>query len=361
MTTSMYIHIPFCSHICSYCDFCKRFYNEEECSNYLDSLSCEIKDNYKGETLKTLYIGGGTPSSLSIDNLEKLFNILKDIKLDKEYEFTIEVNPENIDEDKLKLFKDNRVNRISMGIESTNDEFLQYLNRKHDFKMVKDKINLIKKYFININVDLIYAIPNETIDDLKNDLDNIISLDINHVSTYSLIINENTELGINKTNYIDSELDREMYDYICNYLKENGFNHYEISNFAKPNYESRHNLVYWHNEHYYGFGLGASGYINNTRYDNTKSLINYNKGNYILNKEELSTKDIISYQLILGFRLVNGINKKDFYNKYQVNLIDMYNIKDLISKGFLIEKDDNIFIKYDILYVENKILENFVE
>ncbi len=360
MTTSMYIHIPFCSHICSYCDFCKRFYNEKECSNYLDSLSKEIKDNYKGEKIKTIYIGGGTPSSLSINNLTKLFNILKDIELDNDYEFTIEVNPENIDEEKLKLFKSNRVNRISIGIESTNDVFLKYLNRKHDFKMVKDIINLIKQYFININVDLIYAIPNETINDLKNDLDNIIDLDINHVSTYSLIINENTVLGINKTNYIDNDLDREMYDYICNYLKEHHFNHYEISNFSKNGYESRHNLVYWHNENYYGFGLGASGYINNIRYDNTKSLSSYLKGNYLLNREELNKEDIMSYHLILGFRLIKGINKKVFYNKYNVELIDMYNIKDLINKGYLIDDGENIKIKYDMIYVENKILENFI-
>ena len=360
MTTSMYIHIPFCSHICSYCDFCKRFYNEKECSNYLDSLSKEIKDNYKGEKIKTIYIGGGTPSSLSINNLTKLFNILKDIELDNDYEFTIEVNPENIDDEKLQLFKSNRVNRISIGIESTNDVFLKYLNRKHDFKMVKDIINLIKQYFDNINVDLIYAIPNETIDDLKNDLDNIIDLDINHVSTYSLIINENTVLGINKTNYIDNDLDREMYDYICNYLKDNGFNHYEISNFSKSNYESKHNLVYWHNKEYYGFGLGASGYINKIRYDNTKSLTNYNKGEYRLNTESLSLEDIISYELILGFRLINGINKKEFYDKYKVNLIDMYNIKEFINKGYLIETSENIFIKYDMIYVENSILENFI-
>ena len=356
----MYIHIPFCSHICSYCDFCKRFYNEEECSNYLDALSKEINDNYKGEDLKTLYIGGGTPSSLSINNLNKIFKILSDIKLSDDYEFTIEVNPENIDEEQLKLFKDNRVNRISMGIESTNDNLLKYLNRKHDFNMVKDKVNLIKKYFNNINVDLIYAIPNETMEELKNDLDNIMKLDINHISTYSLIINDNTELGINKTNYINSDLDREMYDYICVYLKKHGFNHYEISNFSKSNYESKHNLVYWHNEHYYGFGLGASGYINNIRYDNTKSLSNYIKGNYILNNESLDKESIMSYHLILGFRLINGINKKDFYDKYNTHLIDMYNIRDLINKGYLIDDGDNIKIKYDMIYVENKILENFI-
>jgi oxygen-independent coproporphyrinogen-3 oxidase len=186
------------------------------------------------------------------------------------------------------------------------------------------------------------------------------SLDIKHISTYSLIINDNTELGINKTHNIDEDLDRDMYDYICNYLKEHNFNHYEISNFSKDGYESRHNLVYWHNLNYYGFGLGASGYINNIRYDNTKSLTNYIKGNYLLNKEELNKEDIMSYHLILGFRLVNGINKKDFYNKYHINIIDVFNVKELIEKGYLIDNGDYIYIKYDMLYIENTILENFI-
>ena len=357
MITSTYIHIPFCEHICTYCDFCKQIYNENLASKYLDSLEYEIKDNYQGEILKTLYIGGGTPSSLSINNLKKLMNIVNIFKLDKDYEFTFEVNPENIDREKLLLLKENGVNRISMGIESTNKKFLNYLGRHHDFNMVKDKVALIKKIgFNNINVDLIYALPSETINDLKIDLDNLINLNVNHISTYSLEIHDNTILGIKKVKNINEDLDREMYDYICNYLKKNGFNHYEISNFAKNNYESCHNLTYWHNNKYYGFGLGASGYIDNIRYTNTRSMIEYLNNNRVIYKEELSIQDTITYELILGLRLINGINKDLFKKKYNKDLKDIKNIKELIAKGYLLEDSRNIKINNHYLYIENSIL-----
>lgn len=361
MITSAYIHIPFCEHICSYCDFCKMFYNEELVNKYLDSLELEIKDNYKNELLKTLYIGGGTPSSLSINNLKKLMKIIKIFKLDDNYEFTIEVNPENIDEEKLLLFKENGINRISIGIESTNNKFLNYLGRCYDFNIVKDKIKLIKKIGIeNINVDLIYALNNETIKDLKKDLDNILSLDIKHISTYSLEIHNNTVLGIKNEKSINDELDREMYDFICDYLSKKEFNHYEISNFSKKGYESRHNLVYWSNKYYYGFGLGASGYINNIRYTNTRSIRDYLNNQRIIYKEELNDEDIITYELILGFRLINGINKNDFEEKYHKKLISQRNIEDLINKKLLINDLENIKINKDYLYIENSILEKLI-
>lgn len=357
----MYIHIPFCNHICTYCDFCKRYYDEKFVSKYLDSLSLEIDQKYQKEKLKTLYIGGGTPSSLSINDLEKLSNIIKKINLDENYEFTIEVNPENINEEKLLIMKKMGVNRISMGVESTSDKFLKYLGRCHNYLEVQEKIKLMKKIgFNNINVDLIYAIPNETIIDLKNDLDNILKLDINHISTYSLMINDNTVLGIQKVKNISEDLDSEMYYYISSYLQEKGFTHYEISNFSKDDHHSHHNLVYWKNEEYYGIGLGASGYFNNIRYDNTKSMNNYLKGKYLLNKEELSKNDIVSYELILGFRLINGINKKEFYKKYNMELIEQYNIKELIEKGYLIDDGENIKISYNNIYIENSILVNFI-
>lgn len=361
MTKSVYIHIPFCEYICNYCSFCKQYYNKDVVSRYLESLEKEINTLYKGEKLETIYIGGGTPSCLDLDDLNKLFKIIKRFKLEKKYEFTMEVNPENIDLDKLILMKNNNVNRISIGIESTNNDILKYLNRKYDYEMILEKIKLIKKVgFENINVDLMYAIKNETFNDLEKDIDNLIKLDINHISTYSLMIEPNTVFSINKEKNIDEELDYLMYQKICNKLKENGFIHYEVSNFSKVGFESRHNLVYWHNKEYYGFGLGASGYINKVRYDNTKSMNNYLKGNYILNKEYLSDKDIISYELILGFRLINGINKKDFYNKYKKELIEMYNIKELIKNNDLIDDGENIFINYDKIYIENSILINFV-
>ena len=164
MTSSIYIHIPFCRSICSYCDFCKLFYNEKFVDNYLEALYDEVKQNYKGELIKTLYIGGGTPSALSIDELKRLFEIIKIFKLDSNYEFTIEVNVLDINDEMLKLFVDNKVNRLSIGVESVNDKYLKFLNRRHSKKDVIDKINIVKKYFNNFSIDLMYAFPEQKID-----------------------------------------------------------------------------------------------------------------------------------------------------------------------------------------------------
>ena len=358
---SVYIHIPFCNNICSYCDFAKVYYHDDIASKYLDALLKEVENNYRGEDINTIYIGGGSPSSLSIDNLKKLLNIIKLFNTSSKLEFTIELNPDDITKEKLYLYKTMGVNRISIGVESTNDKFLKYLHRKHNFKMVQEKIKLIKTVgFSNISVDLIYGMFGETIRDLDNDLKKILSLDINHISTYSLEIYDNTILGINNDKKVSDDLDREMYEYIVNYLENNGFNHYEISNFAKNRTYSKHNLVYWNNDHYYGFGAGASGYLDNIRYQNTRSIKNYLCGKRIVEKEVLSINDTISYALILGFRKVSGINKKDFYNKYHTDIIELYNIKDLINKGLLIDDGINIKINKKFLYVENSILENFI-
>lgn len=358
---SVYIHIPFCSHICTYCAFTKYYYNEKIISKYLDALEKEIITRYKDEEIKTIYIGGGTPSSLNLNELKKLFQIIKRFKLTDDIEFTMEVNPENIDEEKLLFFKENKVNRISMGVESTISKYLNYLGRNHDFKMVKDKILLMKKIgFTNINVDLIYAIPTETLSELKYDLNNILSLNVSHISTYSLMIEPHTILGINKEKVIDEEIDYNMYKLICNTLRQNGYNHYEISNFCKEGYESRHNLVYWNNENYYGFGISAAGFINNIRYTNTTSLRDYLNELYRKEKEDLSKKDLISYELILGFRKIKGINKKKFYDKYHLNIVDLYNIKELIKQKDLIDDGVNIYINYDKIYIENSILINFI-
>ena len=258
---SCYIHIPFCNKICSYCDFAKVNYNKLYIDAYLDSLSHEIDLYYKSEILDTLYIGGGTPSGLEIDELNKLFKILKKIKLNKTYEFTFECNIESLTEEKLKLLYNNGVNRLSIGIQTLNLKFLKFLNRNHNKESVLNIINLANTIgFNNINVDLIYAIPGETISDLEEDLKFLTSLPITHISTYSLMIEPHTKLYIDNIKNIDQDLDYKMYKFICNYLKNKGFNHYEISNFSKK-HNSKHNLTYWNNEFYYGFGLSSSGFI----------------------------------------------------------------------------------------------------
>ena len=213
MTKSVYIHIPFCDNICSYCDFCKLYTNNKFIDKYLNSLENEIENKYKKETIKTLYIGGGTPSSLNIEQLNKLFKILKKIKKSKNCEFTFECNIENITKQKLEILLKNNVNRISVGIQTFNEKYLEFLNRKYDEKEIIKKISLIKNVgFKNINVDLIYAIPGQTKEELEEDIDKFLNLQVNHISTYSLIIEPNTKIYIDKVKNIDEDLDYEMYN-----------------------------------------------------------------------------------------------------------------------------------------------------
>lgn len=359
MTHSVYIHIPFCDSICSYCDFCKMYYNSKLVDDYLQALEKEIKDRYQGEIIKTIYIGGGTPSSLSIDMLNKLFKILSVFNTN-DLEYTIECNIENITEDKIKIFKENGVNRISIGLQTLNQKYLKFLNRHHNKEIVLSKINMIKKYFSNINIDLIYAIPNQTIDELNEDLDFVLNLDVTHISTYSLIIEEHTKLYIDGMSNIDEELDLKMYQYICNKLNNMEFKHYEISNFSKNGFESKHNLTYWNNEHYYGFGLGASGYINDTRYDNTRSINQYLRGKYVLNQHYLDDSETMENEFILGLRKLKGINKKLFYQKYNVNINSLDSVKNLLKSNKLLDDGKYIFINPKYLYISNEILIDFI-
>ena len=358
MVKSAYIHIPFCNTICSYCDFCKFLKNNEWVDKYLISLESEIKTLYKGEILNTLYIGGGTPSCLEKQELTKLFDILKVFKLNKTYEFTFECNIENITEELLIYLKNNRVNRISIGVETFNDKYLKFLNRHHTKDSAINTIELVKKYFDNINVDLIYAIPKETLKELESDIDILISLDIPHISTYSLIIEEHTKLYMDKTKYIDEDIDSDMYNLIINKLKD--FNHYEVSNFSKPGYESRHNLTYWDNNEYYGFGCGASGYIDSVRYDNTRSLTDYFKGKYLLDSNKLSKEEKISNEFILGLRKMSGINKSTFKSKYNIDIKSIDTVNKLLKENKLIEDENNIFINPKYIYTSNYILEEFI-
>lgn len=357
----VYIHIPFCNSICSYCDFSKIFYKEKVVDNYLDSLESEIKNTYQQDKVDTIYIGGGTPSCLSIKQLNKLFNIINNnINLKNIKEYTIECNIESINEEKLILFKNNKVSRLSIGVESFNKEILKYLNRNTSVDYIQT-INMCKKYFDNINIDLLYAVPNMSLDIVKNDLETFLSLNLKHLSYYSLILESHTKLYIDNTKYIDEDLEYEMYKYISNTLEKNNYTHYETSNYSIDGYQSKHNLKYWNNEEYYGFGLGASGYINNIRYTNTRSITNYL--NNMLNKEQETITEEINMQneMILGLRKLEGVNKETFYKKYKKNIEDVFKIDDLIKDNKLIDQGRYIKINKDYLYLSNDILIRFID
>lgn len=357
---SIYIHIPFCNSICTYCDFCKIFYNKKYINDYLNNLEQEIKVRYKSEIVNTIFIGGGTPSSLDDEELIRLMNIIEIFKLNDNYEFTVECNIESITENKLKIMKKYGVNRISIGVESFDNSIIKLLGRNHTKKDVYNKMEIVKRYFSNINIDLIYAAYDD-INILKSDIDCFLKLDIPHISTYSLIIEDNTVLKINGMKNIDEDIDYEMYKYIEDTLEKNDYIHYEISNYAKNGYQSKHNLVYWNNEEYYGFGLSSTSYINNERITNTKNLRKYLNGEY-LDTSVYEDKDIrMENEIMLGLRKLDGINLDRFKDKFNVSLEDIYNIDNLVRNGYLIRDNNCIKIDKKYMYISNEIIVRILE
>ena len=356
----VYIHIPFCNNICKYCDFPKMLYDKKYINKYLDALSKEIDERYKNEEVLSIFIGGGTPTSLDIKELKKLLDITNKFKRDKKIEFTIESNIESLDEEKIKLLKSYGVNRISLGVQSFDNDTLIELNRKHTKEQVFEVVNKIKENEIeNISIDYIYGIDEE-MDKIKRDMEIFLKLDIPHISCYSLIIEDNTVFGINNRRYIDEDIEFAMYEYISKFLKINGYNHYEVSNYSKNGYESIHNLNYWDNGSYYGFGLGSVSYINYNRVSNTKNLSKYINGDYIdsIIYEDETTR--ISNGIILGLRKLNGIDIEKFNEKYSTNILKLYNIEELIKEKKLIIENGYLRISSEYFYMANDILVNFV-
>ena len=333
------------------------YYNDKFFNTYYEKLLEEVKiyNKYLNNTFKTIYIGGGSPSSIGIDNLEKILKVL-DLQKEDDYEYTVELMPLDITEELLKLLKKYAVNRISIGVETVSKKYQKLFNRIIDKDVLTIKINLAKKYFNNINLDLMYAFKNQTIKEVEDDLNYILSFDIEHISTYSLILESNTYLKYINYQEIDDSLSSQMYFYIKNRLESIGYKHYEISNYAK-NKVSKHNLVYWNNEEYLGLGLSSSGYIDSIRYTNTRNL-----DKYPLNKQEekLSLKDKTTYFMILGLRKIEGIDIKEFNKLFNKDIYEVYDIKYLLEKKYLLLKEDKLYINPKYLYVSNIILEFFV-
>ena len=356
----IYIHIPFCSTICTYCDFPKLLYNKKYINTYLDNLEEEINKRYKNEPVKSIFIGGGTPTSLDYNELKRLLEITNKFNKESNIEFTIESNIESLNKEKIQLLSSYKVNRVSLGVQTFNDNNLKILNRHHNKEDVFNVVSLLKKEnFNNISIDLIYGIDNN-IETLKKDIDYFLSLDINHISCYSLIIEDNTLLKINNKEYIDEDIEYSMYKYIEKTLTNNNYIHYEVSNYAKEGYASIHNLNYWHNGPYYGFGLGAVSYLNNERITNTKNLTKYLNKNYIDNIIKEDEQTIISNTIILSLRTLKGLNLIEFKNKFNKDLQDIYDIDTLLKEKKLIIKDNYLSISKEYIYLSNEILLTFI-
>ena len=336
---SLYIHIPFCHKICDYCDFTKLQYFRNFAIEYLKALKDELS-SYHIKNLKTIYVGGGTPTALEDDLFLELLTIIdpytKGVK-----EYTFEANPESLSLEKIKMLKEHKVNRISLGVQTTHDKILQMVNRNHHFEQVKTVIKNLKEQGIdNINVDLILGLPHSSKKILENDLKNILSLETKHISCYGLTVNEHTVLFNKGIKAPKDDVLRDYYDLVEQTLTKNGFVHYEVSNWAKPGYESEHNLTYWRNEQYYGVGLGASGYIGETRYKNTINLSQYLRRVYVNEKENVSSRDKITYQIMLNLRTIEGLDVKFVKDKQEI-------ISKLAAEGLIIQKDNHTIPTYE--------------
>lgn len=357
---SLYIHIPFCENLCDYCDFPKLQYFRIFAEQYLPRLKQELNSYHIDHRLKTIYVGGGTPTVLENDLLEELLKIIHPY-IEGVEEYTFEANPETLDITKLALLKRYGVNRLSIGVESTNDEILKAINRHHTYEDVKNSVILAEELgFENINVDLILGLPNASKGQLNRDLDNLLSLPLTHLSCYSLSVNPHTIFFIKGIKPQESDVERELYDIVNERMEKEGFIHYEISNWAKPSFMSKHNYTYWKDEEYYGIGMGAAGYVDGVRYTNTKSINDYLDGVTIVEKEKVSKADDKEYFLMLNLRTIEGIDLELFEEKFDEDLYEDKKevIEDFINKGLMIynEKEHRLSLSFEGMMILDTIL-----
>ena len=374
----IYVHIPFCKSKCFYCDFISYCNKENIWKDYIDSLKEEIrfnKEKLKNKLITTIYIGGGTPSIIDSAYIKEVLEEIKDnYNIDENCEITIEVNPGTVSKDKLLDYKEVGINRLSIGLQSTNNDLLKQIGRIHTYEQFLDTYNSAKEVGLNnINVDLIIGLPNQILDDVEDSLNKVIELNPNHISVYSLILEEGTKLeqmvNAKKVTLPDDELERKMYWFVKNKLEEKEYIHYEISNFAKKGFESKHNTDCWNQEEYIGFGVAAHSYMNGTRFSNIENV-----EKYIENiKENKMIKNIMIHEvqtkkskqdeyMMLSLRKLEGVAVKDFKNKFGENPIFIY--KDKLEKLVnleLIEIDlDNIKLTKKGLDLANEVWEEFV-
>ncbi len=368
----LYVHIPFCKQKCFYCDFPSYAGKEGLEDEYINALIKEIDLKCSDKVIKSLFIGGGTPSHLNEDNLYKLLNKLNGLSYIKDAERTIECNPGTLTESKLKIIRDCGMNRISMGLQTTDNSLLKKIGRIHTIEEFRENYNRARKFgFKNINIDIMFGLPNQSVFDYKKTLNDIIELNPEHISCYSLIIEEGTpfydmsEKGLLNLPKEDDE--REMYKLTKNILEQNGYHQYEISNYSKEGMECYHNKVYWKCEEYLGVGVSSSSYINGNRIKNIDSITEYIK-RICIGKEvyedilKNTEKENMEEFMFLGLRMIQGVNKDDFKKKFKKDIYDVYGevIKDNIKKDLLKEKNNYIFLTGKGIEVSNWVMSEFI-
>ncbi len=369
--TSAYVHIPFCTQICYYCDFSKVFIKNQPVDSYLKHLLEEFR-SYDIQKLSTLYIGGGTPTALSAPQLEVLLDgLTENLDLSVLEELTIEANPGDLDADKIAVLKQSPVNRVSLGVQTFDDKMLKKIGRSHLEKDIYENIDRLKLAgFDNISIDLIYALPGQTMAQVKDNVAKAISLDIPHMSLYSLILENHTvfmnRMRRGKLPLPKEELEAEMFEYIIAELERAGFEHYEISNFSKPSFESRHNLMYWDNAEYYGIGAGASGYVNGVRYKNHGPIRHYlnavEAGNARITEEHLSQREQMEEEMFLGLRKKSGVSMTRFEEKFGRSFDGLYGeiIRDLVQQELMQIDGDRVRMTKRGLFLGDTVAERFI-
>ena len=369
---ALYIHIPFCKQKCLYCDF-KSFPKAEGfMEDYVDALIKEIKNTTKGYKIRSLFIGGGTPSYLDEKSLLKLMDSIKVLDNEEGAEKTIECNPGTVNENKFKIIKSGGINRISFGLQSTKNELLRNIGRIHTYEEFKENYYLARKLgFNNINIDMMFGLPNQKLKDYEESLIEICNLSPEHISAYSLIIEEGTPFYnmYNKDLLIlpNEDEEREMYRRGKEILKLNGYHQYEISNFAKANKECFHNKIYWKCEEYIGVGIAASSFIDERRYRNISNIKEYinriNNNERVIEEEYRNTeKDDIEEFMFMNLRMINGINENEFKRRFNKDIDDIYRsvIEKHIKNKLLKRENGRIFLTDKGIELSNYVMSDMI-
>lgn len=367
---SAYIHIPFCVRICTYCDFNKYFIQNQPVDQYLDCLIEEMEQSDVRQ-LETVFVGGGTPTALNYDQLKKLLVAITRIFKIKG-EFSFEANPDELTIEKVQLLKDFGVNRLSMGVQTFNPELLGILGRTHKTEDIYQSVANARQVGIpSISLDLMYHLPHQTIEDFKDSLEKALALDIDHISSYGLILEPKTKFynmyRKGQLKVPNEDVGEEMYEYLLERMEQSDMHQYEISNFGKDGHESEHNKVYWKNEGYYGFGAGASGYVNGERYNNVNPVNHYikkiqNKERPILDSTFPTLSEQMEEEMFLGLRMNQGVNKSRFQQKFNTSIDNIFGtvINDLIERELIIEQEGYISMTERGKVIGNVVFESFL-
>jgi oxygen-independent coproporphyrinogen-3 oxidase len=376
MAKAAYVHIPFCEHICHYCDFNKVFLKNQPVDKYITSLLFEMERKMKQhptQMLETVYIGGGTPTALTATQLNVLLRGMKEIlPLEDLVEYTIEVNPDSMEEDQLIVLKENGINRLSMGVQTFDESLLKEIGRTHSEESVEDAVHRSRAAgFNNISLDLMFGLPGQRPVDFKRSIDKAMALGVEHLSAYSLKVEEKTVFynrqRQGKLILPPEEDEIDMYKQLLAETKEAGYIQYEISNFAKQGFESQHNLVYWNNQEYYGFGAGAHGYVKGVRYQNHGPLPKYLKAieekvDPVLTEHQVSPIERIEEAMFMGLRKRKGVNLHEFNQLYGRSLQATFGkqIEILEKRGLLISNEQSIQLTDEGVLLSNEVFEQFI-